>query len=141
MCGVIRAFSKQDAERERFREASGDLSDTAVRVGKLSALLSPVTFLIMNTAIIAILWFGGVRVESGALSQGQIIALVNYMNQILLALIVVANLVVIFTKASASGGSGSAGVRPAALGPGGKGGAEEGSRQPQGGVSECLLLL
>ena len=100
---VIRAFSKQDAERERFREASGDLSDTAVRVGKLSALLSPVTFLIMNTAIIAILWFGGVRVESGALSQGQIIALVNYMNQILLALIVVANLVVIFTKASASG--------------------------------------
>ena len=99
---VIRAFSKQNAEQRRFEEASDDVADTAGRVGRLSALLNPLTMAIMNAAIIAILWFGGFQVDTGRLTQGEIVALVNYMNQILLALTVVANLVVIFTKASAS---------------------------------------
>lgn len=99
---VIRAFSKQDAELSRFISASDDLANTSVRVGRLSALLNPLTYVIMNLGIVAILWFGGFRVDSGRLTQGEIIAFVNYMTQILQALIVVANLVVIFTKASAS---------------------------------------
>lgn len=99
---VIRAFSKQDAELSRFTSASDDLANTSVRVGRLSALLNPLTYVIMNLGIVAILWFGGLRVDSGRLTQGEMIAFVNYMTQILQALIVVANLVVIFTKASAS---------------------------------------
>ncbi len=99
---VIRAFSKQKSEQNRFDEASDALARSSVTVGKISALLNPLTFLIMNLSIVAVLWFGGMRVYDGALSQGQIIAFVNYMTQILLALVVVANLVVIFTKASAS---------------------------------------
>ena len=98
---VIRAFSKQKEEEKRFDEASDDLAATSVRVGKISALLNPLTYVIMNLAVVAIIWFGGMRVDAGALSQGQIIAFVNYMSQILLALVVVANLVVLFTKASA----------------------------------------
>ena len=70
--------------------------------GKTSALLNPLTYLIVNTGIIAILWFGGERVFSGALLQGELVALINYMTQILLALVVVANLVVLFTRAAAS---------------------------------------
>lgn len=99
---VVRAFSKQSSEEERFDEASDDLTGVMIRVGKISAFLNPATFLIMNGAILAILWFGGWRVESGILTQGQIIAFVNYMTQISLALVVVANLVVIFTKSAAS---------------------------------------
>lgn len=99
---VIRAFSKQEKEEGRFDEANAEASDIAIQVGKLSALLNPATFLILNAAIIAILWFGGMRVNTGSLTQGEIIALVNYMTQISLALVVVANLVVIFTKAGAS---------------------------------------
>lgn len=98
---VIRAFSKQQNEEKRFNEAADDQARTAVQVGKLSALLNPLTYTIMNFAIIAIIWFGGMRVDGGSLEQGEIIALVNYMTQTLLALIVVANLVVTFTKASA----------------------------------------
>lgn len=99
---VIRAFSKQDAEQRRFEQASDDLKSTAVRVGKISALLSPVTSVLMNFGIIAVLWFGGWRVEAGHLTQGEIVAFVNYITQMLLALIVVADLVVIFTKSAAS---------------------------------------
>lgn len=99
---VIRAFAKQQNEKARFSEASDDLADTAVRVGKLSALLNPLTYTIMNLGIVAVLWAGGGQVNTGELSQGEIIAFVNYMTQILLALVVVANLVVTFTKASAS---------------------------------------
>lgn len=99
---VIRAFSKQKSELGRFTEASDDLANTSVRVGRLSALLNPLTYVIMNLGIVAILWFGGFQVDAGRLTQGEIIAFVNYMTQILQALIVVANLVVIFTKASAS---------------------------------------
>lgn len=99
---VIRAFSKQESEKQRFEEKSDDLAKTAIKVGRLSALLNPATNIIINLAIMAIIWFGGVYVNIGDLTQGEIIALVNYMTQILLAMIVVANLVVIFTKASAS---------------------------------------
>jgi len=99
---VIRAFSRQEHEADRFDHANQDVTDIVIRVGKLSAILNPATFSILNAAIIAIIWFGSKRVDLGILSQGQIIAFVNYMTQISLALVVVANLVVIFTKASAS---------------------------------------
>lgn len=99
---VIRAFSKQESERERFDDANEELRRSTLRVNRLSALLNPATTIIANAAILAILWFGGRRVYAGTLTQGQVIALWNYMTQILLALIVVANLVVIFTKAAAS---------------------------------------
>lgn len=99
---VIRAFSKQESEKKRFSEKSDELARTAITVGKLSALLNPVTYVLINVAIIAIIWFGGGLVDTGELTQGEIIALVNYMTQILLAMVVVANLVVIFTKAAAS---------------------------------------
>lgn len=99
---VIRAFSKQEHEKERFNKSSDEVADIAIRVGKLSAILNPATFIILNVAIIAIIWFGGFRVDNGSLTQGQIIAFVNYMTQISLALVVVANLVVVFTKGSAS---------------------------------------
>lgn len=98
---VVRAFSKQESEQQRFNKAAKEQSNTAIAVGKLTALLNPLTYAIMNFAIVTILWFGGYRVDNGAISQGHIIALVNYMTQTLLALIVVANLVVIFTKAAA----------------------------------------
>ena len=99
---VIRAFSGEEAEEKRFRDANDDFAETSMRVGRLSALLNPLTYAIMNLAIAAIVWFGGFRVDSGALTQGQVIAFVNYMTQISLALVVVANLVVLFTKAAAS---------------------------------------
>ncbi|MGB4659547.1 MAG: ABC transporter ATP-binding protein, partial [Mobilitalea sp.] len=99
---VIRAFSGQEKEERRFEKANQDAARIAIHVGKLSAVLNPGTFVLMNVAIIAIVWFGGLRVDAGKLSQGEVIALVNYMMQISLALVVVANLVVIFTKASAS---------------------------------------
>jgi ATP-binding cassette subfamily B protein len=101
---VIRAFSKQEREAERFEGANDNVAQIAITVGKISAILNPATFLIMNAAIIAILWFGGLRVNVGSLTQGELIAFINYMTQISLALVVVANLVVIFTKASASAG-------------------------------------
>ncbi len=99
---AVRAFAKQEHEEERFRENADDINRIAVRAGKISALLNPVTSIILNLAVVAIIWLGGYSVDAGELSQGQIIALVNYMNQILLALIVVSNLVVIFTKSAAS---------------------------------------
>lgn len=99
---VIRAFSRQADEKKRFGEAADDAQNASLRVGRISALLNPLTYLVVNMGIIAIVWFGGGAVNAGALEQGQIVALVQYMTQILLALIVVANLVVIFTKASAS---------------------------------------
>lgn len=99
---VVRGFSNQKFEKARFSNLSDDLSETAIAVGKLSSLLNPLTYIVLNFSIIAIVWFGGIRVDIGDLTQGQIIAFVNYITQILLALIVVSNLVVIFTKASAS---------------------------------------
>ncbi|MDE6103553.1 MAG: ABC transporter ATP-binding protein, partial [Oscillospiraceae bacterium] len=99
---VIRAFSKQDEEKKELIHESSNLSDNAVIAGKISAILNPVTFMIMNLGIVAILWFGGIRVDTGYLTQGEITAFVNYMTQILLALVVLANLIVIFTKAASS---------------------------------------
>ncbi len=100
---VIRAFSKEENEKKRFIDASDDYTIASINVSKISALLNPLTSIIMNFAIVAILWYGGYRVNIGALTQGQIIAFVNYMTQISLTLVVFANLVVIFTKAFASG--------------------------------------
>ncbi|MBS5883531.1 ABC transporter ATP-binding protein [Clostridium sp.] len=99
---VIKAFSKEESEKLRFKDASNDLSDTSINVGKISALLNPITYIIMNLSIVAILWFGGIRVNSGSLTQGEVIAFVNYITQILLALIVFAQLIVTLTKASTS---------------------------------------
>lgn len=100
---VIRAFSKQKNEKKRIDDSTEDLAKTSIRVSILSALLSPVTYIITNAAIILIIWFGAQNVNAGnGMLSGDIIALVNYMTQILLAMIVVANLVVLLTKASAS---------------------------------------
>ncbi|MBK1809102.1 ABC transporter ATP-binding protein [Clostridium sp. YIM B02505] len=99
---VVRAFDKVDYEKERFKTSNTDLSDTAVKVGSIAALMNPATSIIMNFAIVAIIWFGGFRVNVGGMTQGQVIAYINYVIQIFSALIVVANLVVTFTKAAAS---------------------------------------
>lgn len=99
---VIRAFSRQKNEKQDFDDETGELLKAQVRVGRISALLNPLTFVVVNIAIALILWFGGGSVDSGAITQGELIALVNYMNQILLALIVVANLIIILTKTTAS---------------------------------------
>lgn len=101
---VIRAFARRDTEQERFDEANDDYLRISLNVGKLSALLNPMTYAVLNLAIAAIVWFGGFRVNIGDLTQGEVIAFVNYMTQISLALVVVANLVVLFTKAAASAG-------------------------------------
>lgn len=99
---VVRAFVREDHERERFAQAADDQAHTAIAVGKLSSILNPVTFLVMNLGVCAILWVGGVQVNVGELTQGQVIAFVNYMTQTLTSIVYVANLVVVFTKASAS---------------------------------------
>lgn len=99
---VIKAFSKEENEKLRFKNASNDLSDISINVGKVSALLNPLTYIIMNLSIVAILWFGGIKINSGSLTQGETIAFVNYITQILLTLIVFAQLIVILTKASTS---------------------------------------
>ena len=99
---VVRAFGRQQEEYKEFSEVNDDYTKVQVRAGKISALLNPATTVIMNFAIIGILWYGSKEVSVGNLTQGEVVALVNYMTQILLAMIVVANLVVLFTKASAS---------------------------------------
>ena len=99
---VIRAFARTDAECERFDAANTDFADTAIRVGRIAALTNPATTLLMNAAIIAIIWFGGIRVNIGSLTQGEVIAYINYITLILNAMIVVANLVILYTKAYAS---------------------------------------
>lgn len=101
---VIRAFSKQKWSIKRFKEINNEISFNACEVAKISSLLNPITYVIINLGIVAIIWYGGVRVNTGDITQGEIIAFVNYMTQILLALIVVSNLVIIFTKAFASAG-------------------------------------
>lgn len=99
---VVRAFVREDHERERFAQAADDQAHVAIAVGKLSSILNPVTFLVMNLGVCAILWVGGVQVNVGELTQGQVMAFVNYMTQTLTSIVYVANLVVVFTKASAS---------------------------------------
>lgn len=99
---VVRAFVREGYERERFAQAADDQAHTAIAVGKLSSILNPVTFLVMNLGVCAILWVGGIQVNVGELTQGQVMAFVNYMTQTLTSIVYVANLVVVFTKASAS---------------------------------------
>ncbi len=100
---VIRAFHKEDGETERFEEANGDLSSLQIFVGKISALMNPATYAVVNLSIVAIIWVGGIRVNTGAISQGEVVALINYMSQILVELIKLANLIVLINKAIACG--------------------------------------
>lgn len=99
---VIRAFSRQEAEQERFEQAGEGLMNMQLAAGRISALMNPATFVIVNLAILALIWFGGFSVDGGRISQGQLVALVNYMTQILTALVALANLIISFTRASAS---------------------------------------
>lgn len=99
---VIRAFSKTENEKRRFCSASDELADTGIAISRVSALLNPMTSLVINFAVIAILWAGGIQINTGATSRGVIIAFINYVTQIMLALIVVSNLIILFTKAFAS---------------------------------------
>lgn len=99
---VIRAFSRQEEEIREFKGAVDEIAECSVAVGKISAILNPVAFMIMNLGIAAILWFGGVQIDCGSLTQGELTAFTNYMTQILLALVVLANLIITFTKAFAS---------------------------------------
>lgn len=99
---VVRAFVREGHERGRFAQAADDQARVAIAVSKLSSILNPVTFLVMNLGVCAILWVGGVQVNVGELTQGQVMAFVNYMTQTLTSIVYVANLVVVFTKASAS---------------------------------------
>ncbi len=99
---VIRAFSKEKHEQKRFAETSESLLKEQLLAGRISALLNPATYVLVNIATILIIWFGGVFTFKGAITQGEVIALVSYMSQILLALVALANLIVIITKAQAS---------------------------------------
>lgn len=99
---VVRAFVREGHERRRLADAAQDQAATAIAVGRLSSVLNPVTFLVMYLAVCAILWAGGIQVNIGELTQGQVVAFVSYMTQALLSIVYVANLVVVFTKASAS---------------------------------------
>ncbi|MBP5631301.1 MAG: ABC transporter ATP-binding protein [Clostridia bacterium] len=99
---VIRAFSRSGAEKERFYTESDGYYKAAVRVNRISVLLNPLTTLIMNVAVIAVLWFGGKLIEGNNMSGGQIIAFINYISYMVTALLVLANLVTLFTKAAAS---------------------------------------
>ena len=99
---VIRAFASQKKEVNRFTGETSNQKEIQIKVGKIQALLNPFTYLIVNLAIVLIIYFGGIKVNIGDLSQGEIIALINYMNSILLALIVFANVISIYNKAGAS---------------------------------------
>lgn len=99
---VIRAFSRQKNETEEFGETVDEIAVSSAAVGKISAILNPAAFMIMDLGIVFILWSGGAKVSIGSLTQGELTAFTNYMTQILLALVVFANLIVTFTKALAS---------------------------------------
>lgn len=100
---VLRAFCKEDEQKEVFRERNEKLTDIQKFVGRISALLNPVTYIIINLAIIALVWIGAIRVDMGILTQGAVVALYNYMAQILTELIKLANLIINITKAVACG--------------------------------------
>lgn len=99
---VIRAFSRQQNEESEFRENAEELKKLQISAGRISALMNPATYIVVYAAIIAIIWVGGINVYNGAITQGEVIALLSYMNQILLALLAVALLVTSITKAQAS---------------------------------------
>ena len=100
---VIRAFCKEDAENEKFERKIQLLTRMQLRVGRISAMMNPVTYLVNNAAVILLINTGALRVQMGALSQGQVVALYNYMSQILVELIKMANLIITLTKAAACG--------------------------------------
>lgn len=99
---VVRAFTEQEREQKRFEEATEDYSSSVIAISRISALLNPLTFLIINFAIVALLYFGAKKINVGGLTQGELIAFINYMTQISLALVVVANMTVLFSKSYAS---------------------------------------
>ncbi|MGI6005757.1 MAG: ABC transporter ATP-binding protein [Christensenellales bacterium] len=99
---VVRAFAKNRQETARFRRANDELRDNGIAISRLSSLFNPMTSLVVNIVIVLILWFGGLRIDAGRLSQGQILAFINYVSQILVALLVVSNLIILLTKAMAS---------------------------------------
>ena len=99
---VIRAFSRQKNEMEHFEASNDQLVKVQVFVGKISALMNPVTYVIINLAIVAVVWISGKQVDAGRITQGETVALVNYMSQILVELIKMANLIVSISKALAS---------------------------------------
>lgn len=98
---VIRAFNQQEHEKQSFEEANGQLVREQIFVGKISAMMNPVTYVIINGAIVVLIWTGALQVEAGILTQGAVIALVNYMSQILVELIKLANLIISITKSLA----------------------------------------
>lgn len=100
---VIRAFHKEEEEKERYEESLGALTGMQNHVGRISAFMNPVTYIIINSGIIALLYIGAFQVDTGVLTQGQVVALVNYMSQILVELIKLANLIITITKAVACG--------------------------------------
>lgn len=99
---VVRAFNRQQDEIEKFDEENSTLVSFQVFVGKISALMNPVTYMIINAAIIVLIWSGGYRVSEGIITQGQLVALVNYMSQILVELVKLANLIITISKSLAS---------------------------------------
>ena len=100
----IRAFNKEQDEVKRFKNDNESLNRLQKYVGKISGLMNPLTYVVVNVSIIALIWIGGVRVNAGALTQGQVVALYNYMSQILVELIKLANLIITITKALACAG-------------------------------------
>jgi len=100
---VIRAFHKEESEIEQFEEHNKSLTKTSMLVGRITALMNPITYVIINGAIVALIWTGAIRVETGIITQGALTALVNYMSQILVELIKLANLIVTITKSIACG--------------------------------------
>ncbi len=101
---VVRAFGREDAEEENFVQQNGSLNTTQLKVGRIAALMNPLTYVVVNLGIIGILYFGANKIGSGALLSGDVVALVNYMSQILVELVKLANLVVLLTRAIASMG-------------------------------------
>lgn len=100
---VLRAFCKEEEQEEKFRKQNQVLTDTQKFVGRISALLNPLTYIIINVAIIALIWVGAIRVDMGIITQGAVVALYNYMSQILTELIKLANLIINITKSVACG--------------------------------------
>ena len=98
---VIRAFNKEEDETKRFENANQILTDAQKYVGRISGMMNPLTYIIVNGAIIALIYVGAVRVDVGDLTQGQVVALINYMSQILVELVKLANLIISVTKAAA----------------------------------------
>lgn len=99
---VIRAFHQEEQEEARFCESNGALAAAQTFVGKISAVMNPVTYIIVNGAIIALIYIGAIQVDTGSLTQGEVVAIINYMSQILVELIKLANLIILLTKALAS---------------------------------------